>query len=254
MARQELTPLMPGTYGTGGGFAARAVSVQLWDPDAVFVSGTAARLSWWPDLAYDTVRAVAHRSSRRSVSGIEVTAGSVDPDLIYEVAGLRLVHPAWSALELSDEIGGIAIDEALRRRKSSLKAMRWALGLMRNRSGNVARRRLLLESRDEPWSELEREAHVRLRAAKITGWRANDRIVLPSGKVRYADVSFRQERLAVEFDGWEHHKSYESFIDDRVKDVELMCEGWMVARFTAASMTDLVPSITAIRAHRLHFA
>lgn len=246
LAREELVPLLPGTYSVERRFESLVAAVRLWDPDAVFTGATAAKLSWWPELEVNEVTASVRRPSERNVPGLHLSGGAVDPDLVHEVDGLRLVHPAWSALELTDVLGGEAIDQALRRRASTLPAMRWAMGLMEGRPGNVARRRLLLDSRDKPWSELEREGHRELRQARIKGWEGNQRIVLPDGTVRYADVAFRGPKLAVELDSWEHHQSYASFVDDRRKDIELTLHGWTVLRFTKATMGDLVPTVRAM--------
>lgn len=248
LARGVLVPLLPGTYSVARSFETLVAAVRLWDPDAVLTGATAAKLSWWPELQVDVVTAMVRRPSEREVPGLLLRRGTVDPDLVFEREGLRLVHPAWSALELTDTLGGEAIDQALRRRATSLPAMRWAMGRMEGRPGNVSRRRLLLDSRDEPWSELEREGHRELRRARITGWRGNQRIVLPNGQVRYVDVAFLGLKLAVELDSWEHHSSYESFVDDRRKDIELTLQGWTVLRFTKATMADLVPTIRAVLA------
>lgn len=245
LATGQLVPLIPGTYSVGHTFETLIAATRLWDPDAVFTGATAAKLSWWDDLPVDTVTATVRRVSERTIPGLRLFGGKIDPDLVFEHCGLRLVHPAWSALELTDLLGGEAIDEALRRRATTLPAMRWALGQMQQRAGNAQRRKLLLDSRDEPWSELERESHRLLRRGKITGWKGNQRIVLPSGSVRYADLAFRKPQLAIELDSWKYHSSYEAFVEDRRKDIELTLHGWTVLRFTKATMDDLVPTIRA---------
>ena len=48
--RGELVPLLPGTYAAERTFNSLVLSVADWDAQAVFVSGTAIRLTWWPDL------------------------------------------------------------------------------------------------------------------------------------------------------------------------------------------------------------
>ena len=53
-----------------------------------------------------------------------------------------------------------------------------AMELTAARAGNQTRRQLLLDSRDEPWSEAERLFHRLLREAGITGWKANQPVVL----------------------------------------------------------------------------
>lgn len=241
----QLVPLLPGTYSIERSFTTLVAAVRLWDPDAVFTGATAAKLSWWDDLPTDTVQATSRRKTIRDVPGLRLSRGAVDPSVVFEHGGLRLVHPAWSALQLTDELGGEAIDEALRRRATTLPAMRWALGQMSDRPGNTERRRLLLESKDEPWSELERDGHRMLRRARLTGWKGNYRIVLPNGSVRYGDIVYEAPQLVVELDSWTHHSSREAFVDDRRKDVELTLQGWTVLRFTKDTMDDLVRSVRA---------
>lgn len=225
---------------------ARANAIQLWDPNAILNGGTAAKLSWWPELRWESATAIASRDSRRAVKGIHIRKGTVDPDLVWEHEGFRMVHPAWSALELIESEGGRAIDQVLRTRAATLGALHWALDHMQHRPGNEARRRMLLDSRDEPWSENERTAHMMLREAGIKGWCGNLRIVLPSGAVRFLDIGFKTQRIGVEIDSWEYHSSRDSFVDDRRKDVELMLAGWRILRFVPETLGEMVPALRAL--------
>jgi len=79
-----------------------------------------------------------------------------------------------------------------------------AFTLTPGRSGNGKRRRLLLESRREPWSRVEREAHALLVDEGITGWVANYPI-WRFGVPYCIDVAFPDAMLAIEIDGWEFH-------------------------------------------------
>lgn len=244
----ELVPLMPGTYAPTDDFLARCASVSLWDPDAVLSGSTAARLSWWPELQRDEVHAISRRRSSRKIRGISMVRGEVDADLTVDHAGFRLAHGAWSTLQLVDELGGSAIDESLRRRATTLSALRWALERMPHRLGNMERRRVLIESRAEPWSALERDAHVRLRRARIGGWRANYPIYLD--QQRFLDIAFEQERVAIELDGWRYHGSEASFHDDRLRDLHLARAGWVGLRFTQQSIDLLVETVAEVLAAR----
>ena len=240
--RSDLVPLMPGTYAPERNFHTLVLSVADWDPDAVFTSGTAARLTWWPDSRFDEVHALTHRRPRRRVGGTQLSQSALSPDLIMEVGRLRVQHPAASTIDLARVLGSDAIDEALRRRATSVRALRWALARMPGRPQNPYVATLIHDSRDEPWSALEREAHKRLRTAGIKGWRANHQIRVPWGWI-YADIAFPAEQVVVELDGWEFHQARTSFVADRRRDVALHLAGWSVLRFTTDSMTDLVPQL-----------
>jgi very-short-patch-repair endonuclease len=43
--------------------------------------------------------------------------------------------------------------------------------------------------------------------------------------------------VAIEIDGWEHHRTRSAFDDDRARSNDLVAAGWNVLRFTS-TMTD----------------
>ncbi|NLE97774.1 MAG: hypothetical protein GX596_07265, partial [Propionibacterium sp.] len=219
--------------------------VHLWDPDAVLTGATAARLHWWPELQLPGVTALSRRRNLREVPLLDLSRGQAPPELVFEKDGLRLAHPAWSVLDLTDVLGGKAIDEALRRRATPLKALWWALEQLPNRRGNQERRRLLIESRAEPWSWLEREAHQVLHAAGASGWSTNEKLVLPTGKVRFLDICFKRARFGIELDGEEYHRTPEAFHNDRYNDMWAARMGWRVVRLTRATLGELIPTVQA---------
>lgn len=126
----------------------------------------------------------------------------------------------WSepltVLDLTDVLGGAVIDEALRRSAVTLDDLHHALECTRGRRGNKERARLVAESRDEPWSELERQAHVILRQSRFPGWVANHPVEI-RGKRYCIDLAVPELKLAAEIDGWAHHKTFQSFVSDRRK-------------------------------------
>lgn len=237
-----LVPLMPGTYAPERNFHTLVWAVVDWDPDAVLTSGTAVRLTWWPEIRYDDVKALTRRRPRRRVAGTRLSQTPLNPDLVVEIGKLRLQHQAASTVDLARELGPDVIDEALRRRATSARALQWALERMPGRLGNPRVAELIRDSRDEPWSALEREAHKELRAAGFKGWRTNHQIRVPWGWV-YADIAFPKEHVIVELDGWAFHQSRESFVADRRRDVALQIQGWTVLRFTADTMGEVVPQL-----------
>ena len=66
-----------------------------------------------------------------------------------------------------------------------------------------------------------------LRAARITGWSANQRLAGYE-----VDVLFRTERVAIEIDGFAFHSDAESFQRDRAKQNAIALIGYQVLRFT----------------------
>lgn len=244
MGAGHLIRLLPGVYGPDDSFPSRTHALHAWDENAILTGSTAARLSWWSELRDDTVRASSMRQLTDS-PGFDVRRLHLPPDLVHDASGYRLVYPSLSVLQLIPQVGPAAIDEALRRRATSVEALHEALRLMPGRPGNRECLAHLKLSRDQPWSALEREAHQVLRAAGIRGWRANVPVRLPSGLV-YLDVAFLRWRIAVELDGFRYHSDAEAFHADRRRDVELQVAGWRVLRFTAQTLDTMPEAVRSV--------
>ena len=72
-----------------------------------------------------------------------------------------------------------------------------------------------------------------LRAAKITGWKANYPV---SGYV--VDIAFPAEKIAIEVDGWAFHVDRATFQRDRERQNHISLNGWQVLRFTWLDLTE----------------
>ncbi len=235
----ELVPVLPGVCSNPARAFDREIrilAVTRREPDAVLVDRTAAQLSFWPRLPGDQV-SCALGGVREPQRGYRFVKRRVPAELVQERHGLRFTVPDLTALDLCSELEGDAIDHALLSRTATLAGMRRALELTGHRRGNRDRRRLLLDSRDEPWSAAERRAHRLLRDARITGWRAN-RGVVTAGNLYYIDIAFRSLKLAIEIDGRLHETEEDLFESDRWRQNALVLDGWMVLRFTWTMLCD----------------
>ncbi len=116
--------------------------------------------------------------------------------------------------------------------------------------GNPARRRLLLDSRDEPWSAAERLLHRLLRSAGITGWKANQTVAV-AGSMYCPDALFRRFRLILEVDGRQFHSEPEVFEADRWRQNLLVLDGWCVLRFTYAMLSERPAEVLELIRHAL---
>lgn len=235
----SLVPVLPGVYAPAASAeltSTRIAAVPAWDRNAVLTHEAAASVFFWPKLRVPTIRcAVRHHRPPRP--GYQFSRGRIPAELVWQYGRLNLTAPALTALDLCESLGGEAIDHALLTRATTLPLMRQALALTAGRTGNLTRRQLLLDSRDEPWSEAEREFHRLLRVARITGWKGNQPIRMAGRKV-YADVVFRRLRLVVEVDGREFHSDPEVFESDRHRQNLLVLHGWRVLRVTWAMIRD----------------
>jgi very-short-patch-repair endonuclease len=234
----HLRPILPGVYldPAADSLELRLRAVARWDPDAILTGAAAARITFWPQIRFDRVTA-AIRSRKAVRPGFVFTRRRIPPELITEVQGVRCTTPALTALDLATTLGGNTIDTVLRTRAATLTQLHEAIELTPSRRGNVDRRVLLLDSRDEPWSEAERETHRLLRRAGIQDWKANYPFEMLSG-LYWIDIAFPKLKLAIEIDGREFHEGEVVFESDRWRQNDLVLAGWRILRFTAKMIKD----------------
>ena len=243
----QLVAVVPGVYaasGSSGDPLVRMRAAARRHPDAVIVGGAAARLTYWPEAPMERIE-LAMSGPLRSPRGFAFVRRHIPPDLIVTCRGMRVSVPALTAIDLATMNCADAIDVALRTRRATLAGMHEALRLTPNRDGNVDRRFMLLDSRDEPWSAAERQSHRLLRAARIGGWKSNLPVVVDE-TLYYLDVAFRRQRLALEIDGRIHEDDADLFESDRWRQNALVLDGWRVLRFTWAMLRDHPETFVAV--------
>jgi len=185
---------------------------MAWEPNAILVAAAAVRVSFWPTIRVPTVTC-AVKQHRQPQRGFHFSRRQVPTELVVRRAGLSYTSPALTALDLCESHGGDAIDEALRARATTLRSLHHALQLTSARLGNAERRRLLLDSKDEPWSAAERKFHRLLRDAGITAWKANQLVVLGGSLLPRCCLPRRQARRRL--DCRLYHSGSEVFETDR---------------------------------------
>ena len=229
----KLVPVLPGIYAApeiARGLEVRMRAVSLRHPDAVVLGAAAARASFWPGAPIRAIE-VAAPTRLTSRAGYNFSRRHIPSDLVVERAGLRFTAPALTAIDLATFECADALDIALRTRAATLGGMYEALRLTPNRTGNQQRLKLLIDSRNEPWSAAERLAHRVLRAAGITDWKTNFPVAI-QGCLYYIDIAFPHLKLAIEIDGRLHEEDEDLFESDRWRQNALIAGGWLVLRFT----------------------
>lgn len=248
-AKGELVRVLPGVYcppGHANEVSVRAAAVLAADPDAVITHRAAARLLWWPCLEVRVIDAWRPCSFPAPQPGFRWHRRAIPAELILERGGLRFSNPALTVLDLIPDLGGRAIDEALHARVVTLPALWNALERTPDRRGNAERRRLLRDSRDEPWSEAERALHQIFRSLKLPHRYATNHWV-DLGDMRAAlDLALPELKLGFEVDGFEYHGTRKAFEHDRDRDSLLAADDWQIVRFSAA-MLDHNPAEVARR-------
>lgn len=234
-----LAAVLPGIYATSEiahSWEGRIRALSLRHRDAVLLGAAAARVSYWPEVHLDDIEAAIPHPVRPQ-PGFRFNRRHIPAELIAERNGLRYSIPALTAIDLATFACSDAIDVALRVRAATLDRMYEALQTTPHRAGNQERLKLLIDSRDEPWSAAERLSHRLLRAAGIRGWEPN----LPvhsAGQVFYIDIAFKKKKLVIEIDGRLHETDEDLFESDRWRQNALVADGWRVLRFTWAMLRD----------------
>ena len=236
----ELESALPGVYvhrDVSSDWRVLVQAVREWDNQAILTGDAAAALSYWPELNPGIVQVAGRRTVFRR-SRISVSRRIVPPDLVVERHGVRMTAPALTAMDLVPRHGGDSIDRALRSRMATLDGMREALNATPGRVGNADRRLMLLDSRDEPWSGGERQAHRLLRADGVTGWHTNVPIVCDGHKF-YLDIAMDDCPVVIEIDGRIHLRD-DIFESDRFRGNCLLLAGKQVLHYTSL-MLDTQP-------------
>jgi very-short-patch-repair endonuclease len=230
--------LLPGVYAVTEAadvFAVRVRAVKEWQPDAVITGRAAAHLTFWPTLPVTRIDVARRGYPPQSSAGYVFQQRAIAPGFITETKAFRVTAPALTAIDLVDELEGDAIDTCLRARAARLEDLWAAFAAHPSRPGNSDRRRMLVDSRNQPWSAAERLAHRLLHSAHITGWTSNFRVVV-RGAAYYIDIAFPAVQLAVEIDGRLHEDDPSVFENDRYRQNRLVALGWTVLRFTWAML------------------
>jgi very-short-patch-repair endonuclease len=144
----------------------------------------------------------------------------------------------------SDEILGAAIDVALRRHITTLTRL-WSchrrLPLAPGRSPNRMERVLSMRVDDGTDTALEDRVFEAIRLAGLPLPEPQHRVVV-GGRRRRIDLAYVDERVAIECDSFEWHRTRERFDDDRARANELVLAGWTVLRFTSVMSNDEIAS------------
>ena len=233
-----LVAVHPGVYSRPGALTEPSrllLAAALWaGPDAVLTGWAAARLTFWPRAPLPEITVALPRATKGSRGTVRIVHRNIPPELIVHCGPIGVTRPCLTAVDLAETRRGVAaIDEALRTRAATLQKMWSVLDALPYRNGNARRRQALHESRHEPWSEPEREAHRLLDSSGITGWVTNAPILC-----YLVDILFVAERVILEIDGWETHGTRIAFEADRRRRNELELAGYRVLNFTWRQLVD----------------
>ncbi|MBI3226702.1 MAG: DUF559 domain-containing protein [Mycolicibacterium cosmeticum] len=209
-------------------------------------SGTGLTAAWWHELtkyAPPVVEVTVPKvSNHRRRPDVRARRRDLGPSDVVERRGLRVTTLPLTVVEAAARRGGgmKVIDAAMQLQLSDLGQLWHAHLKHKGRHGSPTARRLLQAADDGAHSEAERLLIRLIRAAGLTGWKANQRI----GRWE-VDVVFAAARLAIEVDGLPFHTRADDFHRDRVKQNELFLLKWQVLRFTWLDLTEYPDRVIA---------
>lgn len=174
------------------------------------------------------------------------------PRDLTRVDGLPATSVARTLLDLAAVLGPDQLDAAIERaeqlRVLDLGSVEDVLDRHRGHRGRRRLRDALARAHGDTGrsrSELELRARTLLVEAGLPTPSMNP--VICGYEV---DLAWLRERVIVELDGWEHHRTRRAFERDRRRDAELQAAGYRVARFTWRQLRDepawVVRSVAAL--------
>jgi len=218
-------------------------------PSGAYAShATSARL--WGDLSFPErpIERTLLLNCTAGMAGVRThRSGTLEAGDLREVDGIPTLSAARTAADLSArlDVSELArfVDGGLRRGVMTLAgldriARRLAVvapGRSPKKLGAVLRDRV--PGYHASGSELEDRVLGIVVAAGLRPPTRQHRVVI-DGRVYFLDLAYPKERIAIEVDGFEFHRSRQAFDEDRTRQNDLVRAGWSVLRFTSRSTAE----------------
>jgi hypothetical protein len=240
---------------------------------AVFAAGeysvasftTGGKLWRLPDLEPTAIHVTVANRTHLSIPGLKVHRPRIwSPADRTSIGAIPVTTPSRTILDLASlvraEVLGDAIDEFNRRALVNVASLLDRVSRMnpQGRRGVGVLRRLLAERVGvaPPGSRRERDLGHLLVRAGLPAPVPQYVVRTPSGAfVGCVDYAYPDEKVAIEFDGYEKHSSRRQWEGDRVRQNRLVALGWYPLRVTSEqidrSEADVVATVWGVlSAHR----
>jgi very-short-patch-repair endonuclease len=233
--RELLHPVHRGVYRVGHAapleFAAEMAAVLACGPRTVLSGRSAGYV--WALLPRPRGPVEISGAARRGRPGIRARRVPVGRGEVTRCRGIPITSAARTLLDVAAELDPLrletAVAEAERRRLVRRRDLAASVELAGRRRGAARLRELLHRDPDPALTRHDTERRF-LRLVRAAGLPAPDHNV-PFG-IYELDTVWRGERLVVELDGYEFHRTRADFERDRARDAELQASGFAVLRFT----------------------
>jgi Transcriptional regulator, AbiEi antitoxin len=175
-------------------------------------------------------------------------------DDVHRLRGIPVTSPARTLVDCSGRVGpdelGRVVDDALRRRLVRLPDLvRSHARVTSGRRPTAAMARVLEEraaGHDPGGSDRELQVLRTLVAAGLPAPVQQHPVTVGTRSFRL-DLAYPQAMVAIEFDGWDAHGTFEAFHGDRERSRLLVAAGWRLVHVTARTTpADLVGAVRAL--------
>lgn len=235
---------------------ALAAAVYAAGPRA-WASHASAGLLWeMRGVEGETIEVIAPLDRKVGLAGVRAhRSGALFTRDLTVFRRIPVTSPERTLVDLSGRLsdGALArsLDEGLRRRIIRLERLRSCVGRL---AGGPGRRtsaiQALLAERlpgyDPGDSDLETRT-LRLVVANGFPPPVQQYRLRISGRTILLDLAHPEVMLAMELDGFEHHRSRTAFDDDRARGNLIVAAGWTLVRFTSRTPdADIIGSVQAV--------
>jgi hypothetical protein len=241
----------PGVYAIDGApptWLQSVAAVALSSQPGAWISHVTAAAMWaFPGVGDDAIHVVTGLERRVRLDGVRGhRSGALFTADLTVHHRIPVTTPARALVDISASLSyrqlGAAIDDGIRRRVMTLRAMRQCVGRLSEAPGRrLAMLHELLGERlpgyDPGDSDLETRV-LRLLVANGFPPPVQQYRVRLGGRIFRIDLAYPAQRLAIELDGWEFHGTRTAFDDDRSRANLLVAQGWTLVRFTSRSSDD----------------
>jgi very-short-patch-repair endonuclease len=220
--------------------------------DTALASHRAAAQLWELEGINDGIIEISAKAGRRIRGAVTHRRGSRDDPHAVLVSAVPTTGVERTLIDLAAVVGphrtGIALDDALRRGRTSLRDLHTEIAKYRNRAGLRTLRRLLTE-RDPSFERAEsalESAFLRLIGRHdLPNPIAQFTVRGPDDRKARLDFAYPSVLLGVELDGYRWHSGMERWKNDLRRENHLKLMGWTVLRFTWEDVHDRPESVSA---------
>jgi very-short-patch-repair endonuclease len=221
---------------------------------------TAAALWEFPHVLREEIELTTDRPDQKRLRGVTTHRTVAFLECEHTVhQGLPVTTVARTLVDLSARLSRFqlaqAFDKALRQGTTSLRAVRRCVGGLKpcpGRRPTVIRE--LLADRVPGYDPGDSDSEMRVVRILVDAGLPEPRqqhVVRLSGHRFFLDIAYPELKLAVEYDGWDSHRTRTSFDHDRLRANLLVADGWTVLRFTSAMTNKQIADVTQSTFRRL---